>query len=296
MDPVMLPVMTSTVSFTDRIAPAKQRQAETPQLPQADDCVEISGATPAPVEDKTTIINRSAYYDLESVKTDLKDCKSFIRMAEGKVYSTNNGLQDASRELRNSDFPLRRVQMDNDKTDVSREGYSIDQFISSAERELNNSKREDDGAARFVDELQKKLNSVQSKLSSIESSLNKPEEDKAAILVKKAIELTGSSQQQAGRSAREIEAAGREITSGSGQLTFADSYIWNIKSDRIGKDVSHDGRQLSFLVDRSQWDIRDAEREVRDAQYELAVTNQSIDMINRAVADAQNELVKKENH
>ena len=293
MDPVILPVMTSTANFTDRIAPVRIQRAENQQQ-QVEDQVDLSGAKAAPMEDKPKIINKSAYYDLDSVKTELNDCKSFIRMAEGKVNSTNNGLQDASRELRYSEFPLRRVEMDNDKTDVSREGYSIDQFISSGERELNNSKREDDSAARYVDQLSRKLDSVQSKLRSIANSLGKPEEDNAAILVRKAMELTNNSQQQAGKSGREIDMAGREISSGVGQLTFADSYIWNIKSDRPGKDVSYDGRQLSYLVDRSQWDIRDAETEIRDAQYELAVTNQSVDKIIRAVTDAQNELVKRD--
>jgi len=294
MDPVMLPVMTSNVCFTDRIAPYKQQRAEQPQQQQVEDKVELSGAGEAPAGEESGFINKTAWNDLESVKTELRDCKNFLRMAEGKVNSTNNGIQDASRELRNSDFPLRRVEMDNDKTDVSREGYTIDQYLSSAERELNNSKREDDAAARYVDEIQRKLTNVQSKLKTVENSLSKPEENNAANLVRKAGEFTDESRLQAGKTNRDIDQAGREISSGSGQLAFADSYIWNIKSDRPGKDVSHDGRQLSFLVERSQWDIRDAEREVRDSQYGLLMTGQAIDKVIAAVTDAQNELVKKE--
>lgn len=292
MDPVMLPVMTTTVNITDRIAPARTQRVEN-QQEQVQDKVELSGANAASVEEKPEIPKKSAYNELETVKTDLNDCKNFVRMAEGKINSTNNGLQDASRELNFADFPLQRVQMDNDKTDVSREGYSIDQYLSSAERELNNSKREDDSAGIYMEELQKKLNLIQYKLKTVNDSLNVPQENNASLLLDKAFQLTGESNQQAGRSLRVIETAGKEINSSVGQLTFADNYIWNIKSDRPGKDVSYDGRQLSYLVDRSQWDIRDAEREVRDVQYELTVTRQSLDKIHRAVTDAQSELMKK---
>ncbi len=292
MDPVMLPVMTATVNITDRIAPARVQRVEN-QQEQVEDKVDLSGTNVVSIEEKPEIINKSAYNDLENLKTDLNDCKNFVRMAEGKINSTNNGLQDASRELNFSDFPLQRVQMDNDKTDVSREGYSIDQYFSSAERELKNSKREDDSAGIYMEELQKKLTIVQHKLKTVNDTLNLPQEDNASLLLDKAFQLAGDSQLQAGKCIRDTDMVGREISSSSGQLSFADSYIWNIKSDRPGKDVSYDGRQLSYLVDRSQWDIRDAEREIRDAQYDLIITKQSLEKIHRAVTDAQSELMKK---
>ena len=293
MDTRITPIAASTPGTPNVInRPQKAETAKEQETVQLQDKIDLTGKEAAQVENKPEIMNRSAYSELEDIKFQLNDCKNSVKFAETRMYASNNDIQDASRNLRSSEFSIRRVEMDNDKTNVSQEGYSIDRYLSSAERDLNSSKREDDTAARNIDDVQRKLTGIKAKLQSIEASLSKPEENNASLLVRKAGDLVGQSQKKADDSDRVINSAGREIDGSLGHLTWADHHIWNIKSDRPGKDVSYEGRQLSYIVDRSQWDITDAEREIRDSHYDLSRLGQLLDSASRTVQDAQNELVK----
>jgi len=264
--------------------------------PEIKDEVQIRGDKEKSSTGKTTfypeITNRDAYNALERVKSQLNTCKRNVDDSDNRMYRSNNDIQDASRELNWAEFPIRRVEMDDEHKDVSHEGYTIDNYINSADRNLNSGKSEDDRAGRNMDSVQRDLTSVKSQLQSIKNSLTQPDEQETTRLVQRAIDLTGQSQNETNNTNRSIDSAGREIDQGMGQLTWADHYIWDIRSDREGKDVSSSGRQLSYMVDRTQWDIRDAEREIRNSQTGLGRTKQSIDSVIRVVTDAQKTLIK----
>lgn len=295
MDNSIRPVVQNTLPAGSPAKPLPQKSEPV----QAGDSVVITGSIAADVRGiKESVVEKSeagamshpAYNELGDISYQVDSCLNKVKSAENRLIRSNNDLQDASRDLGGAGYSIAIVERDDKNRDVSREGHTIDRQVNSAEGELGSGKREEQWAEGEVRDLQSSLDQIKSRLERVERSLAEPDEQIAARLVKKAVSLTGNSKGHADESRRQIEMTDREIDSSLGQLRFADNYIYRIKGDGIGKDVSSEGRQLSYLVDRSQWDIRDAEKGVRNSQMDLYNTRQILEDVKKAVRDARNQL------
>ncbi|MCD4783793.1 MAG: hypothetical protein K8T10_08220 [Candidatus Eremiobacteraeota bacterium] len=289
--------------FPARIAPAKKMEARKESGVKAGeeieikDKVQIRGGKEKRSADKTKsapeITNQVAYNALEVVKSQLYKGMRNVGDSENHMNRSNNEIQDASRDLKRTDYPILKVERDDEHSDVSREGYEIASYLKSADSNLSSGKSQENSAEQNMDSLKRELSSVYYQLYDIKNSLVKPDEQVAVSLVQRAIDLTRQSYDECTKADRSIILAGREIVQGMDKLNQTDKYIRDVKSDKEGKDVSDAGNRLSYLVDRTQWDIRDTEKEIRNSQTGLVRTKQSIGSVIGFVTNAQALLINK---
>lgn len=208
---------------------------------------------------------------IDEVATIMGKLGSVAGWTRSDLYSAEREVRDAGTNLTWSRSHIRRVEYDNDKTDVHMEGYTIDNYIRSAKRDIDDGGRQLDTADGRVDDMKEAISYSYKKLEALEKELQqKPDEYRKTLEHLAAAKKSMTSAFDAsGRTARDIGDSDRKLDDTDRELMWTDSQISHIKFDSVGKDVSFEGRQLGYAVDRSEWNLRDAERSVSSARMDL---------------------------
>lgn len=165
-------------------------------------------------------------------------------------------INDTQNNFRDMSWPLRNAQSDTPQRDVSSEGWRLDNLIGTAERNLRDFEREMSQAAQSSRTVNQTVNEASQSAQALRGLLGdrpelQAELDRATASLNIATQDHRSADTDAQRSQREANDAERE-------LGWSDTYVWRIRSDRPGQDVSSDARFLGHYVDRGEWDVRDS--------------------------------------
>ncbi|MCE1248583.1 MAG: hypothetical protein LWY06_18245 [Firmicutes bacterium] len=236
--------------------------------------------------------NASLRDNMESVRSMIDSCIYDARNTNSKMGSTKSNLSSAKSNLSSTSFPLMMAQNDTKDKDVSSEGFSLKNYISSAERSLESGKWEDREAENSMDGIKRNVDSIRGKLEQLSSDLTSSEHSASAKHIKAAIQKITNSQNDAFRSQNEIDKTGRDIESGLGELRFGESFISDIQFDRPGSDVSFSARMLSSRIEDAKWKVDSADSSSNNAQYSINNLISSLDSVKQSVTQAQNALPK----
>lgn len=268
----------------------------------------------APIEDKIQISEKSpennrtkdapsekgnaehpAHKDLNTARSVLYECVDLLKRVERSLYGTDNEMQDAARSLGFSEFPIRQASLDTKEKDVSHQGYLIDSHLTSTRRNVREGQRKETNADQEVRALKEKLARSYKALKKAREKLKGPGEETANTLTGKSMELVNEVFKYSDNGSHEILGVCQELGDIERTLAYSDFYLMDIKTDRVGKDVSNSGRQLQYLIDRAQWDIRDTERYIRNAESDFHGAGHKLKLALQSVDDAQKAIPSKKN-
>jgi len=275
------------------LKPARQGKEQPQQITDSVDIRSSSSAGESSEVDSTqTKTDFTIHNNMESVKSMIDSCISNTRNTSGKMNSVERSVNFAKSDLSSTMFPLMNAKNDTKDKDVSSEGYTLKNYISSAERNLESGNREDRDADYSMDGIKRDINKIKDKLEQISSDLNSTDHSASAKHIKSAIQKITNSQNEAFRGDSEIDKTGREIESGLGELRFGEMFISDIQFDRLGQDVSFSARMLSSRIDDAKWKTDTADSSARNAQNSLDTLVSSLESAKQAVSMAQTSLPK----
>ena len=230
--------------------------------------------------------NKVFFSELNSVITDLDDCSQIIKTTENSMYRADNNIQDASRSLNSSGYPISEASQDTAQTDVSQQGYHISSHIVSARGDIDSGQGKADMAIGDLGSLKNKLALSFTRVKKVADQMTNSEHQTVKKLLISSIYSINETFKSCSNGQMEIKDVNREILDAHNSLTFSDMYIWDIKSDHPGKDVSNAGRQLNSLVNRTQWGLRETERHIRGAEIDMNKAGQSVKKAISSLHDA----------
>ncbi len=274
----------STPHRTEHIKPSSNPEESLPIIPR--DSLSIGEIeSPSPKVIIRTYFDSKNYNEVRTVIKELGDCHQRLTNTEEVMYRADNDIQDASRNLDNAGFPIRQAAMDTTETDVSHHGYHIGTLIGSARRDIDRGYGKSDIAYHDVDHLKGKLASSYSRIKKVASEMTEPHQKTVRNLLSESLKKIGTTFELCSMGQIEINGINREIQRVIGNIHHSDPLIWDVKSDRPGKDVSVAGRNLENIVGRSRWGLRGAERYIRGAEIDL---NKAGDSLAGAIETLQN--------
>lgn len=210
------------------------------------------------------LIKTSPRPQIEKLLADVGRLKNDVQSLESDYRDCYMNSQDAGRNLQNADWPLRRAQQDNAKTDSSYEGRQAQNYLGQAERSLDNNERDlrqidwdSDAAATKFDQAQRDLQQA------IADSAAYPET--LTSLQNARPHLDGADREHDDADNRARWAA-NNTQSANSELRWADNDVRQITYDRPGQDVSSYARSASSRVDRADWDVRDADTDLNQCR------------------------------
>jgi hypothetical protein len=220
---------------------------------------------------------------LDAVKHKIEESISQVIDNASKMDSVDRNLDSANNDLHRSETLILQAESDTDKTDVSDEGYNIENNLSSAKSELQSGKQDDEDAGYSMEKVKR----------DIDGRLTSPEQASSSQFVKKAIQDITRSQSSADKGDCEIDTAEKNISESLRNLDWGGMYITDISFDRDGKDVSSSAKQLSSTVDRAESNVGDAVRAVNNSALALDDLISLLNSAKQAVQSAQNALPKQ---
>lgn len=245
------------------------------------------------IEENTAVSKENVFDQLGIIGIELDENIKLLKDTERGTSAANNELQDASRSLSFANYPVRIAERDDTVKNVSAEGVEIEHFIASAKKHLKTGKSADTAVQNKILLLKENTSSIAKRLRLTEKSLMKKREITASMLIGKAAEILEDSKSNLSQGGKEVLLSKIDKKDGLGQLKFADGYIENIKSDREGKDVSEDGKGLVMLIDMCQWNIRDAEKGIRNSQSLLGRTGMAMEDAKKCIRSARKILLSQ---
>ena len=218
---------------------------------------------------------------LNRVKNDSYNVSNDMGWAEREI-------DDASRELRYSHSDINRVKRDNDKTDVSSTGYSLDRMVRSVDRDLRDADTRLGYADRNMDNIENLLSGAHKDLDNLGKELSASGGYEQVVgLIDKAKGEIASAFQHGGDADNKIYDTDGSVGDADREMNWAQFNVNRIKSDRPGTNVSSEGYQLDSKVSNAEWDLRDAGRDISSAKtgmgYLDSYTSQAINTVQRAL-------------
>ena len=198
----------------------------------------------------------SAQTEMQALLGKVSTIRTNVASVERHYSDGSWDLNDTQSNFRDMGWPLRNAESDTPQRDVSMDGWRLDTLIGNAERNLRDFDRvmsQADQASRTVNQT---VGEAGQSAQSLRNQLADHPELQAELDRAMASLNSGAGEHQAADS--EAERADREATDAERELGWTDSYVWRIRSDRPGQDVSSDARMLGNYVDRSEWDVRDS--------------------------------------
>ena len=215
---------------------------------------------------------RTAGAEMNTLLGKLSTIRTHVATIERDYSDASWDVNDIQNNFRDMGWPLRNAQSDTAQTNVSSDGWRLDNLINTAERNLRDFEREMASAGQASRTVNGAVGEAQQAAQTLRGQLaDRPELqaelDRATAGLGAAARDHQSADSDADRSTREARDCERE-------LGWTDSYVWRIRSDGPGQNVSSDARFLGTYLDRGEWDARDSasalsfarQRESRSAQ------------------------------
>lgn len=199
---------------------------------------------------------RNASSELQTLLGKVSTIRTNVANIERDYSDGSWDLNDTQSNFRDMGWPLRNAESDTAQKDVSMDGWRLDTLIGNAERNLRDFERELTSAAQASRTVNGTVTEAQQSAQTLRGLLaDRPELqlelDQATSQLSTASREHQSADSDADRSQRDARDCERE-------LGWTDSYVWRIRSDRPGQNVSSDARFLGNYLDRGEWDVRDS--------------------------------------
>jgi hypothetical protein len=243
-----------------------------------------------PAEDKRLSMDPGRTID-EALR-DLDSIMSTEGWASNSLNYAQNDVRSAESDLRRAGFSLTRVKMDNEQTNVSNEGYTLDMIFSDVKRDTGSSKRNMIDADRKVDDSSQKLSGITNKIASLERELNlEPEKYRNVIpLLRNAQRDLGGASSSSTDADRLIHNIERSIERADSDLTMTSTYTMQVKFDGPGKNVSYAGFALDSMVNRAESDLSFTGTDMYSTQADLRESARTMQNAAESLKRARTEL------
>ena len=232
--------------------------------------------------------NPAAQAEMQTLLGKVATIRSNVASIERDYSDGYWDLNDTQSNFRDMSWPLRNAQSDTDKKDVSSDGWRLDSLIGTAERNLRDFDREmgqADQASRTVNQTLPQAGQSAQALRALLA--DRPELQAELDRATATLTTAGNDHQSADSDAARAD---REAADAERELGWTDTYVWRIRSDRPGLNVSSDARFLGSKLDRSEWDVRDSSSSLGFARNRESRAAQGFQSAEQALKALQGKL------